>query len=75
MWRNLPVVCAAMAAMAAMLAAAPLPAQPATAAAGPADTEPLLLAGIMPKNTDEQYELSFWESIKNSNYAGDYEPT
>lgn len=70
MWRNLPVVCAAMA---AMLAAAPLPAQPATAAAGPAATEPLLLAGIMPKNTDEQYELSFWESIKNSNYAGDYE--
>ncbi|QUN27379.1 formylglycine-generating enzyme family protein [Cupriavidus sp. KK10] len=69
MWRNLPVVCAAMA---AMLAAAPLPAQPATAAAGAA-TEPTLLAGIMPKNTDEQYELSFWESIKNSNYAGDYE--
>ncbi|WP_373456653.1 formylglycine-generating enzyme family protein [Cupriavidus taiwanensis] len=27
----------------------------------------------MPKNTDEQYELSFWESIKNSNYAADYE--
>ncbi|UIF85278.1 formylglycine-generating enzyme family protein [Cupriavidus necator] len=73
MWRNLPVVCAAMAAMAAILAAAPVPAPAATAAAGPAATEPLLLAGIMPKNTDEQYELSFWESIKNSNYAGDYE--
>lgn len=68
MWRNLPVVCTAMA---AMLAAAPLPAQPA--AEGPVATEPLLLAGIMPKNTDEQYELSFWESIKNSNFAGDYE--
>ncbi|WP_432260402.1 formylglycine-generating enzyme family protein [Cupriavidus sp. TMH.W2] len=27
----------------------------------------------MPKNTDEQYELTFWESIKNSNYAADYE--
>ncbi|WP_037023606.1 formylglycine-generating enzyme family protein [Cupriavidus sp. GA3-3] len=74
MWRNLPVVCAAaMAAMAAILAGAPPPAQAAAAAAGPAATEPLLLAGIMPKNTDEQYELSFWESIKNSNYAGDYE--
>ncbi|QCC01551.1 Sulfatase-modifying factor enzyme domain-containing protein [Cupriavidus necator] len=71
MWRNLPVV--RTAAMAAMLAAAPLPAQAAAAAAGPAATEPLLLAGIMPKNTEEQYELSFWESIKNSNYAGDYE--
>jgi len=30
-------------------------------------------AGILPKNSDEQYELSFWDSIKNSNYAGDYE--
>ncbi|ODV41084.1 hypothetical protein AWV79_01675 [Cupriavidus sp. UYMMa02A] len=33
----------------------------------------MLLAGILPKNSDEQYELTFWESIKNSNYAGDYE--
>jgi len=30
-------------------------------------------AGILPKNSDEQYELSFWDSIKNSNYASDYE--
>lgn len=30
-------------------------------------------AGILPKNSDEQYELSFWDSIKNSNYAADYE--
>lgn len=72
MWRNLPVV--RVAAMAAILASAPQPAQAAAAASDelPA-TEPLLLAGIMPKNTDEQYELSFWESIKNSNYAADYE--
>nr|WP_042886707.1 formylglycine-generating enzyme family protein [Cupriavidus necator] len=74
MWRNLPVV--RLAAMAGFLATAPLPAQAAgaaTAASAAPATEPLLLAGIMPKNTDEQYELSFWESIKNSNYAGDYE--
>ncbi|MGN5479862.1 formylglycine-generating enzyme family protein [Cupriavidus basilensis] len=37
------------------------------------DAAPVLLAGILPKNSDEQYELTFWESIKNSNYAGDYE--
>jgi len=30
-------------------------------------------AGILPKNSDEQYELSFWDSIKNSNYPSDYE--
>lgn len=30
-------------------------------------------AGILPKNSDEQYDLSFWDSIKNSNYAADYE--
>jgi formylglycine-generating enzyme required for sulfatase activity len=30
-------------------------------------------AGVMPKNTDEQYELTFWDSIKDSNFAGDYE--
>ncbi|PLP96355.1 formylglycine-generating enzyme family protein [Cupriavidus pauculus] len=34
---------------------------------------PPATAGILPKNSDEQYELSFWDSIKNSNYATDYE--
>ncbi|EHP38144.1 hypothetical protein OR16_38864 [Cupriavidus basilensis OR16] len=29
--------------------------------------------GILPKDSDEQYELSFWDSIKNSNFASDYE--
>ncbi len=29
--------------------------------------------GIMPKDSSEQYELTFWDSIKNSNYASDYE--
>jgi formylglycine-generating enzyme required for sulfatase activity len=29
--------------------------------------------GIMPKDSSEQYELMFWDSIKNSNYASDYE--
>ncbi|MBP0595192.1 SUMF1/EgtB/PvdO family nonheme iron enzyme [Paraburkholderia sp. LEh10] len=29
--------------------------------------------GILPKDSNEQYELTFWESIKDSNYASDYE--
>ncbi|NUT15706.1 MAG: formylglycine-generating enzyme family protein, partial [Cupriavidus sp.] len=73
MWRNLPVVRVAamipMAATAALLATA-MPAAGESTQDSPAQAR-TLLAGIMPKNTDEQYELSFWESIKNSNYAAD----
>jgi formylglycine-generating enzyme required for sulfatase activity len=29
--------------------------------------------GVMPKDSAEQYELTFWESIKNSDQASDYE--
>jgi formylglycine-generating enzyme required for sulfatase activity len=29
--------------------------------------------GILPKDGEEQYELAFWESIKNSSFASDYE--
>ncbi|MEM5387096.1 SUMF1/EgtB/PvdO family nonheme iron enzyme [Paraburkholderia phymatum] len=29
--------------------------------------------GILPKDSNEQYELTFWDSIKDSNYASDYE--
>ena len=31
------------------------------------------VAGVLPKDSSEQYELTFWASIKDSNYAGDYE--
>ena len=30
-------------------------------------------AGVLPKDSAEQYELLFWESIKDSNHASDYE--
>ena len=30
-------------------------------------------AGVLPKDSAEQYELTFWESIKNSRDAGDYD--
>ncbi|PTB18735.1 hypothetical protein C9I57_21240 [Trinickia symbiotica] len=33
----------------------------------------LVHAGVLPKDSSEQYEITFWESIKDSNYAGDYE--
>ncbi|MDR5775492.1 MULTISPECIES: SUMF1/EgtB/PvdO family nonheme iron enzyme [unclassified Caballeronia] len=29
--------------------------------------------GILPKDSSEQYELTFWESIKDSTYPSDYE--
>ena len=43
-----------------------------------ADGQPALavdikLAGIVPKNSAEQFELAFWESIKDSSHASDYE--
>ena len=30
-------------------------------------------AGVLPKDSDQQYELLFWDSIKDSTDAGDYE--
>ncbi|RKP53491.1 formylglycine-generating enzyme family protein [Pararobbsia silviterrae] len=30
-------------------------------------------AGVMPKDSSEQYEITFWDSIKDSTYASDYE--
>src|SRR5690349_6787537 len=30
-------------------------------------------AGILPKDTAEQYELTYWESIKDSTHPEDYE--
>ncbi|HJV54017.1 MAG TPA: formylglycine-generating enzyme family protein [Noviherbaspirillum sp.] len=34
---------------------------------------PLMLAGVLPKDSAEQIELTFWESIKDSKHASDYE--
>ena len=33
----------------------------------------ILLAGVIPKDSAEQYELTFWQSIKDSTAASDYE--
>jgi formylglycine-generating enzyme required for sulfatase activity len=44
----------------------------------PASTRPEIVLtmqsrGVLPKDSAEQYELAFWESIKDSNYISDYE--
>ncbi|CAG9174825.1 Hercynine oxygenase [Cupriavidus laharis] len=73
MWRKPPVVLlASVLGTSALLGGMAGPATAGEMSAAP-DAAPMLLAGILPKNSDEQYELTFWESIKNSNYAGDYE--
>lgn len=55
-----------------MVAMAPLP-----AAAGPAHARtpsaPIQLAGVLPKNSAEQFELAYWNSVKDSRQASDYE--
>ncbi|WNC93286.1 SUMF1/EgtB/PvdO family nonheme iron enzyme [Paraburkholderia sp. FT54] len=45
-------------------------------AASTAQDNPLVTLrsrGILPKDSSEQYEITFWNSIKDSNYPGDYE--
>jgi formylglycine-generating enzyme required for sulfatase activity len=37
------------------------------------DAPRIHLVGVVPKNSAEQFELAFWESIKDSNQVGDYE--
>ena len=42
---------------------------------GAADPEPgyLMIAGILPKDGKDMYEIEFWNSIKDSKHAEDYE--
>jgi formylglycine-generating enzyme required for sulfatase activity len=56
---------AAMTAMTAPAGAAVLPAR--------AQSGTFQLAGVVPKNSAEQFELAFWNSIKDSKQVGDYE--
>jgi formylglycine-generating enzyme required for sulfatase activity len=54
------------------LAQSPLPIS--SLALGPDDVEGGAISrGVMPKDSAEQVEMTFWESIKNSEQAGDYE--
>ncbi|SEA29719.1 SUMF1/EgtB/PvdO family nonheme iron enzyme [Paraburkholderia sartisoli] len=50
--------------------------QPARVSVASVDAEaPITLhsRGILPKDSSEQYELTFWDSIKDSTYPSDYE--
>ncbi|HEY1147066.1 MAG TPA: formylglycine-generating enzyme family protein [Pseudoduganella sp.] len=61
MWQKLLVVCVLA------LPALALPAQAQN------NTSDIKLAGVVPKNSAEQFELAFWESIKDSTHISDYE--
>src|SRR6201999_3010411 len=39
----------------------------------PGNSITLRSRGILPQDSTEQYEITFWNSIKDSNYPGDYE--
>lgn len=45
----------------------------ATHAAESAIDETIRTRGILPKDSNEQYELAFWDSIKDSTFPSDYE--
>lgn len=55
-----------------LAAAAPWWAALAAGQAGPFQP-PVQLAGVVPKNSAEQFEMTFWESIKDSTHVSDYE--
>jgi formylglycine-generating enzyme required for sulfatase activity len=59
-------------ACAVLAAAAPWPAALAADQAGPFQP-PIQLAGVVPRNSAEQFEMTFWESIKDSTQVSDYE--
>jgi formylglycine-generating enzyme required for sulfatase activity len=61
MWHTLMTVCLLMA--------------PVLATAGVTQdmASDIKLAGVVPKNSAEQFELAFWESIKDSDHRSDYE--
>jgi formylglycine-generating enzyme required for sulfatase activity len=39
----------------------------------PGRLDGIRLAGVVPKNSAEQFELAFWESVKDSTHVSDYE--
>lgn len=59
MWQKLLVVC--------------ILASPAFALSAQGNVADIKLAGVVPKNSAEQFELAFWESIKDSTHVSDYE--
>lgn len=72
--RQLPWIASSWPEGAPAMARAVLPPVPTLAGREPDDMEHAGISrGVMPKDSAEQVELTFWESIKNSDQAGDYE--
>jgi formylglycine-generating enzyme required for sulfatase activity len=65
MWQNIVVVCVLMASGFSARAGVQTGVQ-----TGVPDVQ---LAGVVPKNSSEQFELAFWESINNSSHVSDFE--
>jgi formylglycine-generating enzyme required for sulfatase activity len=61
MWQKLVVVCVLMAPIFA------------TGGVAQSSVPDMRLAGVVPKNSAEQFEMAFWESIKDSSHVSDYE--
>ncbi|MBI2275941.1 MAG: SUMF1/EgtB/PvdO family nonheme iron enzyme [Dechloromonas sp.] len=69
-----PEISVSLSAPLGFAAAGPDPLSPLYLAAGEtADGPTMQYRGILPKDSAEQYELAFWESIKDSSFVGDYE--
>jgi formylglycine-generating enzyme required for sulfatase activity len=72
MWQRQLVMCALLALGMPGRAAIGAPAGAASGLAQSAGPD-LKLAGVLPKNSAEQFELTFWESIKDSSHISDYD--
>jgi hypothetical protein len=71
-WSRLAILCAVVI-MAASIGAAAAPAHAQPAALSNAQSARFQLAGVVPKNSAEQFELAFWNSVKDSKQVSDYE--
>jgi formylglycine-generating enzyme required for sulfatase activity len=69
MWQNIFVVCVLMASGFSAQGGV----QTGGQTGGQTSAPDVQLAGVVPKNSSEQFELAFWESIKDSSHAGDFE--
>lgn len=72
MWQKLLIVYVLMATTAPWQEA-PIASAHAATGLGQSTVPDIKIAGVLPKNSAEQFELTFWESIKDSTHASDYE--
>lgn len=75
MWRKLIILCLfdLLALGATHARDNPAAAQAGAMRHGNVGADAFHFVGVLPKDGAEQYELSFWESIRDSNHASDYE--